>query len=90
MQSLGSKSFLDYMELSGEYAIAEFTAPKSWIGKSLKELNVRSKYQLSVLAIRNEGSGKLRMSPGGDDPVSKGDAILVMGRQTDLKRLQRL
>ena len=75
---------------SGEYAIAEFAAPKSWIGKSLKELNVRSKYQLSILAIRNEGSGKLRMSPGGDDPVSKGDAILVMGRQTDLKRLQRL
>lgn len=90
VQSLGSKSFLDYMELSGEYAIAEFTAPKSWIGKSLKELNVRSKYQMSVLAIRNEGNGKLRMSPGGDDPISKGDAILVMGRQTDLKRLQRL
>lgn len=90
VQSLGSKSFLDYMELSGEYAIAEFTAPKSWIGKSLKELNVRSKYQLSVLAIRNEGSGKLRMSPGGDDPISKGDTLMMMGRQQDLERLQRL
>lgn len=90
VRSLGSKSFLDYMELSGEYAIAEFSAPKSWIGKSLKELNVRSKYQISILAIRNEGSGSMRMSPGGDDSVSKGDTLMVMGRQQDLQRLQRL
>ena len=53
-------------------------------------MNVRSKYQLSVLAIRNEGSGKLQMSPGGDDPISKGDTLMVMGRQQDLERLQRL
>ena len=72
------------------FAIDSGSAPKSWIGKSLKELNVRSKYQLSILAIRNEGSGKLRMSPGGDDPISKGDTVMVMGRQQDLERLQRL
>ncbi len=90
VRSLGSKSFLDYMELSGEYAIAEFTAPQSWVGKNLKALNVRSKYQISILAIRNEGSGSLRMSPGGEDAIGAGDNLMVMGRQQDLQRLQRL
>ena len=90
VRSLGSKSFLDYMELSGEYAIAEFAAPKSWVGKNLKALNVRSKYQISILGIRNEGSGSLRMSPGGEDTIGAGDTLMVMGRQQDLQRLQRL
>lgn len=88
VQSLGSNSFLDYMEFSGEYAIAEVEPPKSWLGKTLKDLNVRAKYKLSVLAIKNETT--IRMSPGADDQVCKGDTVMVMGKHADLARLQKL
>lgn len=90
VQSLGSRSFLDYMELSGEYAIAEIEAPKGWIGKTLKALNVRARHQVSVLAIRDAGSDRVRMSPGAEDMVSKGDKIMVMGRRAELQQLQKL
>ncbi len=88
VQSLGSSSFHDYMEFSGEYAIAEVEPPKSWQGKSLKTLNVRAKYQLTVLAIKT--GDKIRMSPGAEDVVSRGDTVMVMGRHEDLQRLQKL
>lgn len=88
VQSLGSNSFLDYMEFSGEYAIAEVEPPKAWQGKSLKDLNVRAKYHLTVLAIK---TGKeIRMSPGAEDVIAGGDTVMVMGRHRDLQRLQKL
>ncbi len=90
VQSLGSNSFLDYMELSGKYAIADIEPPKGWQGKSLRELNVRAKYQVSVLAIKNEKTGQLRMSPGAEDRIFAGDTVMVMGTHDALERLQGL
>lgn len=90
VQSLGSRSFLDYMELSGEYAIAEIEAPKGWVGKTLKELNVRVKHQVSVLAIREAQSDRVRMAPGAEDCVKAGEKIMVMGRRHELDKLQKL
>lgn len=90
VQSLGSNSFLDYMEFSGEYAIAEVNPPAAWHNRTLKALNVRAKYKVSVLAIKNDGQGKLLMSPGAEDLVTEGDTVMVMGRHADLARLQKL
>lgn len=88
VQSLGSNSFHDYMEFSGEYAIAEVEPPRGWYGKTLRELNVRAKYGLSVLGIKS-GRG-IRMSPGAQDMVEQGDTVMVMGTHHDLERLQKL
>lgn len=89
VHSLGSNNFLDYIEFSEEHAIAEAEPPKSWSGKSLKELNVRAKYRVSVLSIQNEKTGKVIMSPGADDQVEPGDTVMVMGRNEDLRLLQK-
>lgn len=90
VKSLGSGHFLDYIEFSGEYAIAEIQPPESWYGKSLKDLNVRANHEVSVLAIKNDKQEKLLMSPGAEDRVEKGDTVMVMGRNEALSRLQRL
>lgn len=90
VQSLGSSSFLDYIEFSDEYGIAEITLPKSWRGKTLRSLNVRGKYHVSVLSIKNEETGKLSMSPGADDVVAEGDTVMLMGKNEDLALLQRV
>jgi trk system potassium uptake protein TrkA len=90
VRSLGSNSFLDYMELSGEYAIAEIEPPKSWLGKDLRTLNVRARFGVSVLSIIGKDSGKVHMSPGADDVVSQGDTVMLMGKHADLDRLQKL
>ena len=88
--SLGSASFLDYIEFSGEYGIAEITPPESWHGRSLRELDVRRKYHVNVLSLKNEADGTVRMSPGADDAVGPQDTVLVMGKNEDLSLLQKL
>ena len=54
-KSLSSHNVLDYIELSEEYGIIEVPAPHQWVGKTLKELNVRAKLGVNILAIKQGG-----------------------------------
>lgn len=89
VQSLRSASFLDYIELSGEYAIAEIAAPKGWVGSTLAGLNVRAKYLVNILSLIREDDTVL-MLPGADDVICAGDRVMVMGRNEDLSHLRKL
>ena len=88
--SLGSASFLDYIEFSSEYGIAEIAAPKSWQGKTLRDINARGKYHVNVLSLKDEKDGTVQMSPGADDVVRPYNVVLVMGRNEELMCLYML
>ena len=51
-KSLVRKNIIDIIEVDNDYSIIEMKAPASWIGKTLKTLNVRSAYKMNILAIR--------------------------------------
>lgn len=87
-QSLASTNILDYIELSPDYGIAEVPAPASWQGKTLRELNVRAKLGLNILAVRR-GSG-IDVSPAADFAVKSGDVVVVLGSNAALERVQKL
>lgn len=87
-KSLSSPNLLDYIELSEEYSIIELAAPKSWIGKSLRELNVRAKLGLNILAVRR--NGKMDVSPAADFYFSDGDIVIVLGDAKALESVQKL
>ena len=87
-RSLSSHNLLDYIELSEEYGIVEVPAPGSWKGKSLKELNVRAKLGVNILAIRR--GGKINVSPGADFTFEDQDVVVVLGDNAALKRVQKL
>lgn len=87
-QSLASTNILDYIELSPDYGIAEVPAPTSWSGKTLRELNVRAKLGLNILAVRR-GSG-IDVSPAADFAVESGDVVVVLGNSAALEKVQKL
>ena len=67
-RSLSSHNVLDYIELSEDYGIIEVPAPKSWQGKSLRELNVRAKLGVNIIAIKSEGG--INVSPAADYTIA--------------------
>ena len=87
-RSLLSHNVLDYIELSQDYGILEVPAPKSWIGKSLKELNVRAKLGINIIAVEN--GSKTNVSPAGDYCVRPGDILAVLGDNYALEAVQKL
>ena len=87
-KSLSSPNLLDYIELSDEYSIVELPAPKGWVGKNLKELNVRAKMGLNILAVRR--NGKMDVSPAADFAFAEGDIVVVLGDTHALAAVQKL
>lgn len=84
--NLASTNILDYIELASDYSLIEVTAIPEWVGKSLKQLNMRSAYGLNVVAIKR-GEDVL-VSPKGDDVIAEGDVLVTIGRNDHIKRLE--
>ena len=87
-RSLVRHNVLDYIELSEEYGILDVPAPKSWIGKTLKELNVRAKLGVNIIAV--ESGGKTNVSPSADYLIREGDVMVVLGDTYSLEAVQKL
>lgn len=87
-RSLSSPNVLDYIELSDEYGIIEVPAPRSWDGKSLRELNVRAKLGVNILAVRR--NEMFTVSPAADFAMAQGDVVVVLGDSKALKKVQKL
>lgn len=84
--NLVSSSILDYIELSPDYSIIEIESPKEWYGKSMKELSLRSKYGINVMAIKRKN--EVNISPDADDVINKDDIVVAIGSAEDLTKLE--
>lgn len=87
-RSLFSHNVLEYIELSEEYGILEVPAPENWIGKTIKDLNVRAKLGVNIIAVKN--NQKTRVSPPADYLIQAGDVMAVLGDNYALEAVQKL
>lgn len=87
--SLVTPNVLDFIELGGDYSIIEFEAPKSFYAKTLKELELRSKYAVQILAVNNPLFEKPMPLPYGDYVVRPDDVFFIMGENKKLEQFQK-
>jgi len=87
-QSLSSSNLLDFIELSSDYGIAEISVPESWVGKSIRELNVRAKYGVTILSFKQ--GGRMTVLPGVDEKIPEGTAVDVLGTNEQIAKMQKL
>ncbi len=79
-----SEHILDYIELQGDYAIFEVSLPEEWVGRSIGELNIRKKYHINILAVKQDGEMELRITP--DTVLTKNQTLLVIGEYRSLQK----
>ena len=84
--NLVSASILDFIELSPDYSIMELRVLNEWDGKSLKELKLRSRYGINIMAIKKGES--IDISPKAEDILSADDIIVAIGSADDLSNLE--
>lgn len=87
-RNLSNPNVLDYIELSDEYGILEVPAPKRWQDKDLRELNVRAKLGVNIIAIKRDG--KINVSPAADYKILGGDIVVVLGDSAALRTVEKL
>ena len=81
-------NLIDFLPLTDEYNIVEIAPPKKFIGKTLAELELRNKYNISILAVRGLVPEKITMNPGGSFTVKDSDILLVLGKPEDVEKIK--
>ena len=79
-----SEHILDYIELDSEYSIFEVKVPEEWNGKSILELDIRKKYGINILGIRERGILDMNVTP--DSVLGKRDSVLVLGQPQSVQK----
>ena len=72
-----STNILDYIELDGEYSIFELAVPADWVGKTVVEVDIRRRFDINILGIREEGRLHMHISP--DTVFEANSSVLVVG-----------
>lgn len=81
---------LDFVQVGPEYSFAEMTVPNSLVGKSLKDADLRRKYNLQVVGVKDVLTGNLHVIPDGDFRLLDDRLLLVLARRDDLARFREL
>jgi trk system potassium uptake protein TrkA len=84
--SLATPNILDVIEFSPEYSIIESVVLDDWVGKTLKELKLSHTYGVTVIAIKT--GENINISPLAEDVVKEGDVVVVLGKNSDLKKIK--
>ncbi len=79
-----SDHVLDYIELDHDYAIFELDIPENWVGKTVVELDIRKKYGINILGIKEKG--KWDMSVSADTVLDAEKSILVLGHEKEIQQ----
>jgi len=87
-KSLISPNVIDYLPLSDDYMIFEVAPPNSFLGKSIAQLQLRSRYHIEVIAIRDIVSDKIHMVPGAEFIIKDGEILVVIGKEKDIQLIK--
>lgn len=79
---------LDYIALDGEYAIYDISVPAEWNGKTVGGLDIRKKYNLNLLAVRENGNPSMAVTS--DTMLQEKQTILVLGKWKDIQKCFRI
>jgi len=84
-RTLASQNFLEQITLSTDYSIIDITVPRSFVNKNLRQIGLRPKMNVTILAIRR--GDEIIVVPGPDHEMTTGDILVVLGHNRDLDAL---
>lgn len=90
--SLVVPNVIDYISLSNDFSIIEIPAPEMFLGKTLREIDLRAKHGLTLIAIKRTVNGIVttNVSPSADERIQPGDTVALVGSNKALVALERL
>ena len=89
-EQLHMPNMVDYLPFSDDHSIVQVEPPKSFIGKSLKELALTNRFGIQVVAIQELVPEKLHMIPKADAVIKDSDMLILLGPNDAIARLRTL
>ena len=85
-KNLISSGFVDVIELNNDVSMVELEMKKEWIGKNLLELNLRKKYSLNVIEIKENEQIEINIDP--QSILKENQTLIVIGSKAKLSKLK--
>ncbi len=85
---INNPNLLDFVPLGRDYQVTETKLPAPFQGHTLAELGLRSRFNVFVIAVHRVDPDDLEFLPGPDFRLAAGDVLVLIGRESDLARLQ--
>lgn len=83
-RNISSPNILEYIPLAEEYSLSEMSAAEGLRGKSLKELDLRNKFHITVVAIKDVLTDSFIPNPSADYKIKDSDVLIVLGKTDDI------
>ncbi len=87
-KSIISPNVMDYIPLSEDYMIFELAPPNSFLGKTLADLQLRNRFNIEVIAVRDIIADQVHMVPHANFVVKDGEVLVVIGKESDINKLK--
>ena len=84
-KNLMGGEFIDLVELSSEFSLVEVAVRKEWVGKSLRQLDMRNRYGLNIIGVKHQETLEVNLSS--DAPLEADMILVIVGKNDDLRRL---
>lgn len=86
-EAVVSQEILSFFPLSEDFAMQEMAIPDSWLGQSLKDLDIRRRFNIGVIAVKDMLTGSIAGIPDPEALLKDSDTLFVSGAPTDLARV---
>lgn len=88
-ERLENPNVLEYIPLMPGMGIVELAPPKTFVGQTLRELDLRNRFGVQVIIIKELVPERLVVIPRPDHQIKESDVLVVLGTDSDLERLER-
>ena len=82
-----ANNVFDYIELTPEFSIYEIPPMDAWLGKTIVQCTVRTKYHITILAVKQ--NGETTLLPAADHLFTPSEHLMVIGKHEDIQRVLR-
>jgi len=89
-RGLSHPNILDFIPLADEFDLVQVGPPREFIGKSLKELNLRAKFSVHIIAIKELVPENFLLVPPANFVIKDSDILIMLGKSEDIKRIKAL
>ena len=79
---------MEYIELSQEFGIVEMEPIAEWVGKTIRELELRNTYGVNVIAVRSH-EDTIKIPPDIDTPIPANVIMVMLGKYEMFEKLKR-
>ncbi|UTF49122.1 TrkA family potassium uptake protein [Desulfomicrobium sp. ZS1] len=89
-RNLSRPNVLDFIPLAEEFDMIQVGAPRDFVGKSLIDLNLRARYNVHVIAIKEVIPENFILVPPADYVLKDSDILVMLGRSVDIRKIKEL